>query len=275
MSRAEKVGRWKISDNNINSETTSYFGTSRIMAAVKLSDIITRYEDNRSGDFAEWLEKLELVAKLQNMSDLKSFLPLFLNGPAFAIYKQLSSEEKDDYEKMKAALLSAFGMNCYAAYDQLQRRVLQDGETVDVYLADLRRLVTLMGQSSPEPLLKCSFMAGLPSDVSLQLKSMAAVEKLELEGLVTRARVMLSTRNADLSCAVGYTKQRFACYTCGSPAHLARDCPQSTRKTTPNRNLRRCYECNEMTTHIARTCPKKQVKEQGEASAPVASPAQQ
>ena len=88
------------------------------------------------------------------MSDLKSFLPLFLNGPAFAIYKQLSSEEKDDYEKMKAALLSAFGMNCYAAYDQLQRSVLQDGETVDVYLADLRRLVTLMRQSTPESLLK-------------------------------------------------------------------------------------------------------------------------
>lgn len=245
------------------------------MATVKLSDIITRYEDNRSGDFAEWLEKLELVAKLQNVSDLTSFLPLFLNGPAFAIYKQLSEEEKGDYEKMKAALLSAFGVNCYVAYEQLQRRMLQDGETVDVYLADLRRLVTLIGQSSAEPLLKCSFMAGLPSDVAIQLKSMAAVEKLDLGGLVTRARVMLSTRNADPLCAVGFNKQRFACFTCGSTMHLARDCPQSTRRPTQSRRLRRCFECNEMTTHFARDCPKKQGKEQGEASAPVASPTQQ
>ena len=33
-------------------------------------------------------------------------------GPAFAVYKQFSNEEKEDYGKMKAALLSAFGMNC-------------------------------------------------------------------------------------------------------------------------------------------------------------------
>ena len=95
------------------------------MASVKLTDILSKFEDNASGDFAQWLEKLELVAKLQNVSDLKSFLPLFLHEPAFAVYQQLSNEEKDDYGKMKAWLLSAFGMNCYAAYEQLQRRVLQ------------------------------------------------------------------------------------------------------------------------------------------------------
>ena len=42
------------------------------MASVKLSDIICRYEDQSiSGDFAEWIEKLELVAKLQKIEDLK------------------------------------------------------------------------------------------------------------------------------------------------------------------------------------------------------------
>jgi hypothetical protein len=198
-----------------------------------------------------------------------------LHGPAFAVYKQLSDEEKGDYDKMKAALLSAFGVNCYAAYEMLQRRVLQDGETVDVFLADLRRLVTLIGQGSAEPLLKCSFVAGRPSDVSVQLKSMAAVEKLGLDGLISRARVMLSTRNADLACAVGYPKQKYACFTCGSTAHMARECPQqSTRRANQTRGVRRCFVCNE-TSHIARNCPSKQGKEQGEASALGASPTHQ
>ena len=160
------------------------------MASVKLTDIISKYEGISSGDFTEWVEKLELVAALQNVSDLKSFMPLFLSGPAFAVYKQLTEEEKADYVKMKAALLSAFGVNCYVAYEQLQRRVLQENEPVDVYLADLRRLVSLMGQGAAEPLLKCAFMAGLPPDVSIQLKSVAAVEKLGLGDLIARARMM-------------------------------------------------------------------------------------
>ena len=33
---------------------------------------------------------------------------------------------------------------------------------MDVYLADKRRLVTLIGQRNAEPVIKCAFMAGLP-----------------------------------------------------------------------------------------------------------------
>ena len=186
---------------------------------MKLSDIICRYEDQSiSGDFAEWIEKLELVAKRQKIEDLNSFLPLFLNGAAFAVYKQLPDSDKADNEKLQAGLLLAFGVNCYLAYDQLQQRVLEEGETVDVYLADMRRLVILIGQSNAEPLIKCAFMAGLPSTLSIQLKSVAAVEKLGLRDLVTRVRVMLSTQKNDLACTVGYhqkQKNGLLCFSCG------------------------------------------------------------
>jgi len=56
--------------------------------------------------------------------------------------------------------------------------VLRDGEPVDVYLADIKRLVAHIRQNDAEPISKCAFMAGLPGDLSLQLKSMASVEKL-------------------------------------------------------------------------------------------------
>lgn len=231
------------------------------MATVKLSDIVSKYEDaSISGDFGEWLEKLELVAKLQKIDDLKSFLPLFLHGAAFAVYKQLSEDEKDSYKDMKASLLRAFGMNCFSAYEELQRRVFREGETVDVYLADLRRLVVLMGQTSAEPLLKCAFIAGLPADICVQLKSMAAVESLELSELVSRARMMLSTRNSGgFTCAVGahVQKPRRGCYTCGAVGHMAWGCPKSVNKAyRPPQKPRTCYICDD-TGHFMRDCPQR------------------
>ena len=123
--------------------------------AVKLSDLIKSYKDNNiSGEFGTWISKLELVAKLQKIENLKTFVPLFLNGSAFALYEQLSEDVKGDYVKLKKELLTAFILNVYSAYSQLRERALQDNETVDVYLADLRRLVESMRQTNPEPLLK-------------------------------------------------------------------------------------------------------------------------
>lgn len=259
------------------------------MASVKLSDIITKYEDSTvSGDFAEWVEKLELVAKLQKIDQVQTFLPLFLTGSAFAVYKQLPETDTNDYDKLKAALLEAFGVNSYAAYELLQHRVLQEGETVDVYLADLKRLVVLMGLTltNAEPLLKCAFMAGLPSDIAVQLKSVAAVEKLDLTALITRARMMLSTRANEMACAAGVVKQRHGCcFTCGGRGHMARECPSSNTNKQGGgyqyqRKPRTCYACGEP-GHMQKYCPSKQRdatktgNEQGGVSAPDTLPNRQ
>lgn len=242
--------------------------------AVKLSDLIKTYEDvEKSGDFSEWCDKLELVAKLQKVTELKSFVPLFLGGPAFAIYKQLSEEVKDNYDQLKQELMTAFGVNNFCAYEQLQRRVYVDGETVDVYLADIRRLVSLIGQTNPEPLLRCAFVSGLPAEVALQLKSIASVEKLSLPELVTRARMIISTTSSVHSmCAVGYTKAAIQiCPICTGKGHGADQCPSKGAKG--GRKLIKCYNCQELGQHIARNCPKAKGNGNGGVSAPDTLPA--
>lgn len=117
-------------------------------------------------------------------------------------------------------------------------------------------------------------MAGLPSDVVIRLKLMVAAEKLRQHELVASVRVMLSIINLDLMCAAGYSNQKYPCFACGATAHLARECPQSTRRPNQSRSVRRCFNCYE-TTHTARKYPHQQGKEQWEASAPVVSPMHQ
>lgn len=242
--------------------------------SVRVSDLIKSYEDSAtSGDFSIWCDKLELVAKLRDITDLPSFVPLFLAGSAFAVYQQLSDEVKKDYSKLKSELMTAFGENQFSAYEHLRSRVLQDGESVDVYLADIRRLAALIGQSNPDPLLRCAFVAGLPVELSIQLKAMVAVEKLDLTELVTRTRMMLTVKQmTPLSCAAGvrssFSKENIQCHKCSKKGHFAREC--QTRRPVSKQQIR-CYNCQQL-GHMARDCPQ-QGNGGGEVLAPGTSPA--
>ena len=76
--------------------------------SLRCSDLIRQYDG--TGDFLEWLHKLEIVAKLQGINDLHNFVPLFLSGGAFAVYQGLGADTKSDYGELKSALVqfSAF-----------------------------------------------------------------------------------------------------------------------------------------------------------------------
>ena len=49
----------------------------------------------------EWLEKLELICRLRNVTDLQTVIPLKLTGGAFAVYQHLSDEKKKDVGEVK------------------------------------------------------------------------------------------------------------------------------------------------------------------------------
>ena len=244
------------------------------MASVRFSDIIKSYDSREaSGDFSVWIQKLELVANLQKIEDKLQFVPLFLTGSAFAVYQQLSDTAKGNYETLKQELTTAFSSNAFLAYEQLRDRVLQEGEGVDVYLADLRRLVSLTGQKEADPILRCAFVAGLPTELSVHLKSLAGLEKLALSDIVAKARAMLATKPVmnSFGCAAAPGPQSGVgprqCYNCHGVGHISRNCPSPRQPSNDlSRAPRRCYICRSP-DHLANKCNQGSGNGRGAASA--------
>ena len=82
---------------------------------VEFADLVSQYDG--SGEFSEWIQKLELVAKIQKVDDLHVVLPLLLSGGAFAVYQGLSEDVKEDYANVRNALTAAFSSSPLTAYE--------------------------------------------------------------------------------------------------------------------------------------------------------------
>ena len=70
---------------------------------------------------------------------------------------------------------------------QFVKRQLEPSETVDVYLADLRRLVVPF-DGAANCILECAFLAGLPNDISRLLRASSKLDELGIDKLLARAK---------------------------------------------------------------------------------------
>jgi RNase H-fold protein (predicted Holliday junction resolvase) len=227
----------------------------------KPTDTFIRTFEGR-GDVATWLKKLELVAKIKKIKNIACLIPLYLEGDAFAVFDQLTDADKEDSEAIKKALRDAFGQNKFSAYDSFRLRSWTPVETVDAFLADLRRLARLAGIHSDE-LIRCAFVCGLPADVSSRLRAGARILEEDVSSILTQARVLMDERaqtalaavrleevprstsraagvSRKLSCfqcggdhPVRYCKKRpsIVCWICEEPGHIARNCPSKSRQS--------------------------------------------
>jgi hypothetical protein len=210
------------------------------MATVRISDIVEPY--GGEGDIVQWLERLTMVVKRLKETALADVLPLYLVGPAYAVYSELPDSDKDDADIIKATLKEAFGLNPFVAYEELTVRKWRRGEAVDVYMAELRRLAKL-AEVTDEMVIRRQFIVGLPPVVSRELRAMKDVSSASLSSILSRARALMAESSVSQTTAVfavakidrqqnvisgrkGSDPESRRCYRCGGP-HLIRYCTKA------------------------------------------------
>ena len=201
---------------------------------------------------------------LRGVAHLESVIPLRLTGGAFAVYQQLPDADKRDSGKITKALRTAFAVDSFTAYEQFVGRRLQPGETVDVFLAELRKLAVPFGGLS-DKMLACAFVAGLPDTVKQLLRAGSRMDELPLAYILTRARAVLTdevgvaaavsamTVGAGASVKRADATSELLCFQCNQPNHLARDCllrrknrgdSYGGRGRGAGRGSAMCYRCD-------------------------------
>ena len=168
------------------------------MAAKITSEMIKPF--NGEGNVVAWIQKVKLVAKLQKIKDLASFLPLFLEGAALALYLEMNPSEQSDADEIEARLNEAFTDGAFVAYGKLVR-VRWTGEQVDVYANEVRRLAGLAGfvGESLERIVKLTFVNGFPDYISMELQQMENITNLTMSDVLARARILTAQKDGKVA----------------------------------------------------------------------------
>ena len=96
----------------------------------------------------------------------------------------MAEGDRKEAKKVKEALVTAFAVDSYVAYEQFVAR-------------KLRRLASLFGELSDKDL-ACVFVSGLPEGVHQLQRTRSRLKTLDLDQILTRARAVVKDE-----CALG------------------------------------------------------------------------
>ena len=116
----------------------------------------------------EPIEKAELIHQPSGVKCIKCLVPMHFSGGMYVVYQQLSEDKRRDFAYIKSTLYTAFAL--VSAWKEFMVRKLHPEETVDVYLAELRRFFVLFVGMS-EKGLTCAFIVRMPKSVEELLQA--------------------------------------------------------------------------------------------------------
>ncbi|MES9880269.1 MAG: zinc finger CCHC domain-containing protein [Sedimenticola sp.] len=104
-----------------------------------------RFEGSQGDDFDTWRERFEAWCRVHapDEKDKLLFLPTVLGNAAFAIYRELDTDTKEnDYAAVMAAFTSAYSSPALveAFRSEMSVRDRKEGENLAVYAGELKRL---------------------------------------------------------------------------------------------------------------------------------------
>ena len=167
-------------------------------------------------------------------ADLADLASLALKGKAFAVYQEMPPGKSVDFEEIAEALMTAFAEDKLSAHAAASERKYVEGEGVDAYLNELKRLGRIAKTS--DDTIQCWFILGLQTEVADQLRATPKVHSLPQETVLEMARAMVhlvkSKKEASAASvaakevvAVAQTRMKKGCFECGQN-HFVRNCPE-------------------------------------------------
>ena len=193
-----------------------------------------------------------------SITNVTKILPAFLRGDAFAVFANLPADRRASYEAISEALTTAFGMDEHVAFQELVTLRWREGEPVDVFVADLRRLASLAGVQ--ERVVRMVLLNGLPGQVGMQIKTTPRIKTMTMDQVVTLARALMAAAtgqweqgmvqgavrrpgfsgvdHAEVG-AVVTEGRRLKCFGCLEEGHFIRNCPNAKARQRKDRKMAR------------------------------------
>ena len=241
-----------------------------------------------SGDVSEWCQRFEICSKVNDWDNatMALKLPTLLEGEALSVWLELTDEQQKDYKEAKKQLVAKMAQMGFTSLEDFHRCKLQPGESVSVYLHDLKRLLDQalpdLEANARKQVVLHQFMSGLPTNISAQLR--ATGDAKELDSTVEKARLLLAigSRTPSPAAAVGTEPSevqqlkdqlseltqvavlttlraterskdvsQLHCFDCDGVGHVQRNCPSPRRQQRSN--VGPCHVCGRF-GHLARDC---------------------
>ena len=110
-------------------------------------------------------------------------LLLFFEGDAVIVFSKMEASDKADKAKVASLIHKSFNVTPSEAYRQFKSRKLLVDETLEAYLADLRRMLALAGHADTgekDAVVIEQFVACLPSEFQKELRLSSAGKELSV-----------------------------------------------------------------------------------------------